>query len=160
MIAGVCLLAAALASEIRPHLDVKPEDALVDEPVAIVLGGVAPGSKVTIALRGWGDAPRWSSSATFVADANGVVDVTRMAPLRGDYQGVDPMGLFWSAHRDSSVGITGQRGVDTSIPPPEVWHVTASIDGTIVAEAAVTRRAGTSGVTIPAVRDRGLVGAF
>jgi Acyl-CoA thioester hydrolase/BAAT N-terminal region len=38
----------------------------------------------------------WRSHATFVADSNGRVDVTRQAPIVGTYDGVAPMGLFWS----------------------------------------------------------------
>ena len=38
----------------------------------------------------------WTSTTTFVADAKGVVDAAKMAPLRGSYTGVDPDGFFWS----------------------------------------------------------------
>lgn len=159
VIAALCLI-AAVTNATPAHLDVRPDDALVDEPVAIVLSGVAPGTSVTIGLRGFGDTPRWSSSATFVADASGTVDLTRMAPVRGDYEGASAMGLFWSARHDSSAPTAGTRAVDASIPPPQIWHVTASAGGSVLAEATVTRRAVAGDVTITAVHDRGLVGVF
>ena len=154
MITALFVIAAAA------HFDVRPDDALIDEPVAISVSGVAPGSRVTIALRGWGGEPQWSSSATFAADANGVVDLTRMAPERGDYQGVDPMGLFWSARRDSFGRGEIERGVSASRPPPQIWHLTASVDRAVVATATITRRAVADDVGMTAIHDRGLAGVF
>ena len=153
MLAAFVLLAAA-------QFGIRPNDALIDEPMAVVVSGVAPGSSVTIGLRGYGAAPQWSSSATFVADANGVVDLTRMAPARGDYSGVDAMGLFWSARRDSGARPPRERGVDASKPPPEVWQLTASVNGAAVANASITRRALANDVTMSAVHDHRLVGVF
>src|SRR5512142_1650958 len=160
MLAALFLTAAVVADSVRPHVEVRPADALIDERVSITVSGVAPGSRVSVAVRGWGDAPQWSSSATFAADASGVVDVTRMAPIKGDYEGVDPMGLFWSARRDGSIPDASQRRADVGVPPPQIWHVTASVDGAVVDEASLTRRVVASDVTMTAVRDRGLVGVF
>src|SRR5438128_7951447 len=137
VITALCLIAAALADV--AHFDIRPESALTDEPIAIVVSGLAPGSNVVIGLRGWGDSPQWSSTATFVADANGVIDLTRMAPVRGDYEGVDGMGLFWSTHRDVAGRAERERRIDASMPPPEVWHLSASVDGALAATASVTR---------------------
>jgi dienelactone hydrolase len=159
LVAALCLLTALETAPPQPHFEIRPEAALQDEPIAIVVSGLAPGREVAIELRGWGSAPRWMSSATFRADANGAVDLTRMAPMRGDYEGVDAMGLFWSAHR-TAAGEGAERGVDASMPAPELWHLTARVDGAIVATATVTRRAVAPDVSITAVHDRGLVGVF
>jgi len=156
VIAALLVIAALAAAPPQPHFDIRPDSALVDEPIAIAVSGLAPASQVTIALEG----QRWSSTATFVADANGVVDLTRMAPERGDYEGVDPMGLFWSARRDSAAAGRTERGVDASRPPPEIWHLSASVNGAVVATASVTRRAVADDVTMTAVHDRGLAGVF
>ena len=156
----ITVLWLAVAS-LQPHFEVRPDTALLDEPIAIVVSGLAPGSSVVIGLRGWGDKPQWSSSATFIADANGVVDLTRMAPSGGDYEGVDPMGLFWSARRDSSVRSPLDRHiVDASHPPAEIWHLTASVNGAVVAAASVTRRAVAADVTMTEIHDRRLAGVF
>jgi dienelactone hydrolase len=162
MIAALCLIAAVLADAppAQPQFEVRPGGALIDEAIAISVSGLAPGSRISIALRGWGDAPQWSSSATFIADANGLVDLTRMAPVRGDYEGVDAMGLFWSAHRDSAAHADVERRVDASMPPAQVWQLTASFDGAVVATTSVVRRAVASDVAMTAVHDRGLVGVF
>jgi hypothetical protein len=42
---------------------------------------------------------RWQSRATIISDAGGQADVTRQAPVSGTYEGVAPMGPFWSMDR-------------------------------------------------------------
>lgn len=74
---------------------VNPQEAPLDSPVDVLVVGLPPDSRATITLT-TGDR---SSSAVFAADERGVVDLTRHAPLEGDYSGVDPMGLFWSLRR-------------------------------------------------------------
>jgi dienelactone hydrolase len=159
VIAALCLLAALADAPPQPHFEIRPEAALLDEPIAVVVSGLAPGREVTVELRGWRSAPQWASSATFHAGADGVVDLTRMSPVRGDYEGVDAMGLFWSAHR-SGGGEAPERGVNASMPAPELWHLTARVEGAVVATASVTRRAVAPDVSITTVHDRGLVGVF
>ena len=161
MLAALYAIVAVLAAaQPQPRFEIQPGSALIDEPIAMAVHGLNPGSTVTIGLRGWGDAPEWSSSATFVADQNGVVDLTRMAPVRGDYDGVDGMGLFWSARRSHSASGKPERRVDASMPAAEIWHLTASVNGAVVATSSVARRAVAGDVGMTVVRDRGLVGVF
>src|SRR6185503_1733456 len=78
-------------------IDVDQPDALIDQPVAIVLRGFAPRRPVNvIATQIYAEALRWQSRATFITDNEGQVDLTREAPVSGTYEGVAPMGLFWS----------------------------------------------------------------
>jgi len=74
---------------------VNPQEAPLDSPVEILVIGLPPDSRATITLT-TGDR---SATAVFAADERGVVDLTRHAPLEGDYSGVDSMGLFWSLRR-------------------------------------------------------------
>jgi dienelactone hydrolase len=80
-----------------------------------------------------------------------------MAPASGSYQGVDAMGLFWSAQHDrserSAQAIAGN-------PPAQAWRLTAEVDGSVVAETTVQRRAVAADVNVTMVRENGLVGAF
>ncbi|MFD1084041.1 acyl-CoA thioesterase/bile acid-CoA:amino acid N-acyltransferase family protein [Micromonospora andamanensis] len=81
----------------RLHLDVSPAVALADEPVRVRVRGLAARERVVVAAEAHDHAGHlWRAEVTFVADANGVVDVSRDAPVEGSYSGVDPMGLFWS----------------------------------------------------------------
>jgi hypothetical protein len=79
---------------------------VVDQPITLVdtpaesRSSVSPREPVTLmALHTFPSGSRWQSQATFLADDNGGVDVARQAPVSGTYEGVSPMGLFWSAER-------------------------------------------------------------
>ncbi|MEV2238760.1 acyl-CoA thioesterase/bile acid-CoA:amino acid N-acyltransferase family protein [Micromonospora sp. NPDC049891] len=81
----------------RLRLDVAPAVALADEPLRLRVSGLAARERVVVNAEALDHAGRlWRAEATFVADTNGVVDVSRDAPVDGSYSGVDPMGLFWS----------------------------------------------------------------
>lgn len=76
---------------------VSPSSSLLDQPVRIRVDGLAPSESVSLQLRstdGYGVV--WLASATFAADAHGIVDPARSPALAGDYQGVQAMGLMWS----------------------------------------------------------------
>ncbi|WP_194910047.1 acyl-CoA thioesterase/bile acid-CoA:amino acid N-acyltransferase family protein [Catenulispora rubra] len=67
------------------------------DPVVIRVTGAVPGSTVT--LSAWAidaDHLRWTSAATFHADASGTVDLAKQAPISGSYGRADEMGLLWS----------------------------------------------------------------
>lgn len=115
---------------------VDPQEAPLDSPVDVQVVGLPPDERVTITLN-TGDR---CSTAVFVADERGVVDLTRHAPVEGDYSGVDPMGLFWSLRR------TGAK------PGPTLLEV----DG--VGKVELHRRTVPEGVRRTVVFEDGLVG--
>src|SRR6059036_81317 len=80
-----------------PRIIVDQPSALYDTAVAIVVEGLVPKNPVTLTATFHipGSVP-WQSYATFAADSDGRVDLTRQAPVAGTYRGVAPMGLFWS----------------------------------------------------------------
>jgi hypothetical protein len=85
-------------------LHVDPAGGLVDQEVAIRLSDCPPHTRITITASTVDDSGhQWRSCATFVADAHGCIDVTRQSPQSGTFDGVDPMGLFWSMQLDPSV---------------------------------------------------------
>lgn len=139
-----------------PRFEIPQQTFLIDEPIPIVISGLPFGRTVTVRLRG-GEDSEWSSSARFTAGQDGVVDLGRMAPASGSYQGVDAMGLFWSAHRDPAAQRTPT--IDGN-PPAQAWRLTAEVDGSVVAETTVQRRAVAADVKVTMVRENGLVGAF
>ncbi|PLT19493.1 MULTISPECIES: acyl-CoA thioester hydrolase/BAAT C-terminal domain-containing protein [Ralstonia] len=78
-------------------LSVTPADDLIDVSRQIVVTGLAPGAQVGIvAQTARGNGVLWHARAAFVADAQGAVDLTRDAPVSGDYTGISAMGLVWS----------------------------------------------------------------
>lgn len=141
-----------------PRFDLPKDDVLVDETIPIVVSGVAPHATVVVHLRGGQDA-QWASSATFTADANGRIDLTTMAPLKGTYKDADAMGLFWSAERRaSSSDLAGSDDEGESLP--DQWMLTAEVDGSVVASARVRRRAVAADVRLTPLRESGMVGTF
>ena len=85
-------------------LEVVPDHVLVDESATIQATGLRPNERVSI--RGElvdGGGHRWTSEAEFIADAQGTVDASKQAPVKGSYNTVSAMGLIWSmkpAERD------------------------------------------------------------
>ncbi|RKT57287.1 acyl-CoA thioesterase/bile acid-CoA:amino acid N-acyltransferase family protein [Saccharothrix australiensis] len=71
---------------------VNPQCAPLDRTLDIRVVGLEPDTEAAVRAT-TGDR---SARAVFRSDERGVVDLTRHAPLRGDYSRVDPMGLFWS----------------------------------------------------------------
>jgi dienelactone hydrolase len=85
------------SSIVAQSLEVVPARALIDEPVEIRAGGLAPNERVTIrAELSDGGGQAWTSQADFVADPRGVVDASKQAPVAGSYKEVSAMGLIWS----------------------------------------------------------------
>jgi dienelactone hydrolase len=135
-------------------LQITPPDAMVDVPRRITAAGFAPGRPVEItADLTQNDGTRWRSHATFVADANGALDLTQDAPLSGDWKGVEPMGLVWSMR---SIGAGGEPRGQTE---PLTIHITARGMGH-AARASFTQRFLAPGVTRTEIHERGLVGAL
>ncbi len=140
-------------------IEISPPVGLYDEVVAIRVSGAAPGSSVTIRARMTDiEGTEWSSRAVFRADRSGAVHVSSQAPAEGTYEGVDPMGLFWS--------MSVPEGVSPSLaalvkerPDPATVRFEASADGA-TARAEAERLLRGPGVTRQEVRDDGLFGTF
>jgi hypothetical protein len=74
---------------------------LAGDPLQIRLIDMPPGEPVHVqALRAVreddGSTRQYTATATFTADALGVVDLATQAPLQGSYSGADVRGLLWS----------------------------------------------------------------
>ncbi len=164
------LLAAVLAAP--PTLSPRPaarsdgarfeiprDDFLIDEVVPVVVAGVTPHAAVTIRLRGGRD-DVWNAAATFPADADGRIDLAHTPPSKGTYKDADAMGLFWSAERKTQSSSNEAPTDEDEAAAAERWTLTAEIDGTIVAQATIERRAFAPGVRVTPVHADGLVGAL
>ncbi|XP_069484979.1 acyl-coenzyme A amino acid N-acyltransferase 1-like [Ambystoma mexicanum] len=76
---------------------VTPVVSLADEPVKICVFGLKPTQLVTIQASVTDERGiLFHSRAFYRADSSGEVDLERTAASGGDFQGVLPMGLFWS----------------------------------------------------------------
>jgi dienelactone hydrolase len=141
-----------------PMIVVDQPDALIDQPIAIALRGFAPRQLVSVtATQTYAEATRWQSRATFISDNDGQVDVTRQAPVSGTYEGVAPMGLFWSMDRLPSEARPAPPGA-IMLPVP----IRLEAEGTDGRRAEITilRRVAGPGVTRHVIRTDGLVGTL
>src|SRR5262245_22025404 len=133
-------------------------DALIDQPLAIVLSGFAPREPVSLtATQTYAEATRWQSRASFISDDDGQVDVTCQAPVSGTYDGVAPMGLFWSMNRQPGEARWPPSGA-IMLPVPIRLEAEGS-DGRRD-EITIVRRIAGPGVTRHVVRSDGLVGTL
>lgn len=133
-------------------------DTLFDQPIAIVVRDCPPGAAVTMRAGAIDDAQhRWESHAVFVADEQGVVDLSRQPAQSGSYPGKDAMGLFWSMRLDETV-VERSWFIKTN-PTPTLVKVTAEHSGES-ASLEVTRRLMAQGVRRREIRDDGLVATF
>jgi dienelactone hydrolase len=139
-----------------PRIDVTPRDGLLDQPLTVRLHGFAPNQRVMLHARattGTDATTSWIAEATFVAGADGSVDLSQAAPVAGSYTGVDPNGLLWSlAPETAGAGRTIADGIN-----PITLTLTAEVDGNPVATTEVLRRAVDPGVTVRPIREDGVV---
>jgi dienelactone hydrolase len=138
-----------------PRIIADPDGASIAEPVHIVVDGLAPGDPVRVWARAndrmgqW-----WESSAEFVADGTGDVDLTTAESTGGTYQGVDPTGLFWSMRLPD----------DLTAPDPLVGaddvvvELGVDRDGTTIARSSLRRVVRAPDTRSIAVLEAGLVG--
>jgi dienelactone hydrolase len=78
-------------------LEVSPVRVMADEAAVVRVLGLDPAERITIRAEltdGAGHA--WASHADFAADASGVVDASKQAPVGGSYKILSAMGLVWS----------------------------------------------------------------
>lgn len=141
-----------------PVIDVDYPVALADRAIEITLRDLPPRQPVSLtATQVFPSGSRWRAQATFISDEQGRVDIARQAPSDGSYEGIEPMGLIWSADR-----VPGQ-----SFPPPTDFIMTPrlvqleaiSSDG-VRAETTLERQVAGPGVTRLAIRENGIVGTL
>lgn len=141
-----------------PVVSVTPADGLIDEPRRIVVSGLAPDELVAISARTVrAGGVLWYSQATFMADADGVVDLTRDAPVGGDYAEISAMGLIWS---QKPVDSNSQELFPDDVMQPLKTALTAETAGGVKAEGALLQRLAAEGVERQEIREDGLVGTL
>ncbi|KAG1428130.1 hypothetical protein G6F57_023213 [Rhizopus arrhizus] len=69
-----------------PTLTITPADALIDVPRQIRVEHVEPGQTVEITTLTRRNGVLWQAQAAYTAGDDGAVDLTRDAPVSGDYK--------------------------------------------------------------------------
>lgn len=142
-------------------LSITPADALIDVPRRIAVEGLAPFEQITLStrtLRGPGVA--WRSAARYRADAQGIIDLQRDAPLAGgSYEGVSPMGLLWSQAPETA---GAPREVFDAADPSAALSTALEAqraDGSLL-QGRLLQRLAAEGVRRREIREQGLVGTL
>lgn len=153
----------------------EPRTGLLSQRRRITVDSAVPGSLVTLRAETRRGAELWASQATFLADADGRVDLDRSAPVSGDYRVADAMGLFWAQHRETAEGGSIEPG---DVSAPILTRITARAEpGTGLldvpaagifregapaasAETVVEQRLLDGGVQRSEIRRHGLVGTL
>jgi dienelactone hydrolase len=156
---------AARAAE----LELSSHKVLDGDPLIIRVVHARPGQRVTVhtyrrpAAAGVTDI-WYGSSATFAADSQGVVDLSRDAPIDGDYEGVDMRGLFWSARRLGDCHCEEERVAamwKAQVPTTRVgFDVALEEDGKVTDREPIEIMPALPDVRREDVRAGDLVGAF
>lgn len=139
-----------------PTLTITPADALIDVPRQIRVEHVAPGATVEITALTRRNGVVWQAQAAYTAGEDGVVDLTRDAPVSGDYTGLSPMGLVWAQSPDDG---KSREYFNHPVTDALVTNVVARAEGA-EARATFTQRLASDGVTRVEVREEGLVGTL
>lgn len=141
------------------QLEITPVKALIDCPRHIRVHGLMAGAEISLhteTQRGQGI--YWRSQAVFVADDSGIVDTSRDAPIRGDYQGVDAMGLIFSQVPESAQSAANVFPDDVTqnlITTIFVYH-----DDELLVQGEMVQILCTTETERIEVRDNGLVGTL
>jgi len=123
-----------------------------DEPIDLRIVGAPPGGTVEFSatIRD-ADGVAWQSDATFVADADGIVDLAEQGPQSGSWDGSEPMGWLWSMRADEEQPVTALMTAE-----PSTVALRASA-GDETATRSITR-AVDEGITATDVDRDGIVG--
>ncbi|SFU90230.1 hypothetical protein SAMN05421543_112117 [Alicyclobacillus macrosporangiidus] len=125
-------------------MQIRPKVSLIDEPVHIQIDGLEPHSYVTVTavtnnVLGLTCSAR--SSAVFVADSNGSIDLDTQKPVSGSYDCADGMGLFWSmAIKDIQYTPVIRNGELRYGPAETVVRLCVEYNGEILCTADCIRR--------------------
>jgi len=146
----------------RPAIQAVPESALLGIPVNVQAKGFNAGERIILRARSEdGNKITWESSALFIADRKGIVDIASRAPVSGDYSEVDPAGLFWSM-KPQGLEKKDWRSYSFRSLDRMTVTLTAEKEGEVLATARVERllRLQESHLVRESVREEGLVATF
>ncbi|MGO0792341.1 acyl-CoA thioesterase/BAAT N-terminal domain-containing protein [Herbaspirillum seropedicae] len=144
-------------------IEVSRADDLIDVPRRIIVRGAHPGEPVRISSATLRNGTQWRSTACYIADAHGNVDVSMNPAIDGDYYGIDPMGLLWS-QKPERAGRRDQFHADVMAPLETTLTVSAleqpGLPPCTPASTRLVQRLAGAGVTRREVRELGLVGTL
>ncbi|WP_255565269.1 acyl-CoA thioester hydrolase/BAAT C-terminal domain-containing protein [Saliphagus sp. LR7] len=138
----------------RVRIDI-PNTTRLDERFVPRITGIEPHDHVTLTTSTSDGVRDWSTTATFEADEEGVVDLASIAPVGGSYDRADSMGPIWSMTTEDG---EPHRFEFTPLGSHDVTF-TAEADDRSATES-VTIHHGDPGVTRHTVDEPGIEGSW
>jgi dienelactone hydrolase len=138
------------------QIDVSPRDAAVDVRRTLRLSGFAAGPVTLVATLAHPDGSTWQSTATFVVDDTGSVDLDTQAPQQGDWDTPDAMATVWAMRRQT---LPTQLDLSEETNTLTI-SLSASQAGGAQAQAEFTQRFIVDGVTRREITEQQIVGTL
>lgn len=139
-----------------PAISMTPQTSLIDQPIKIKISNLSPGEHVTLETSCQDGYTKllFTAAATFEADKDGTVNLETQAPISGSYNGIDPMGLFWSmAPKDPKAPHFFESGNGLEI------LLTVSVDNKIKSKKTIYRVLATD-IEKKQINQNGVVGSL
>ncbi len=117
---------------------------LISDDIRIRVEGLTPGQFVALRMSMGAN----QAEGHFSADADGLVDVAKLAPQSGSYRGIDSAGLIWSMR-------------PTGSPPSKTLDLTLEVvssDQVVLASRSIPRSLSAPGTPSRMITDSGFVG--
>jgi dienelactone hydrolase len=142
------------------HFVIEPQDVLIDQAIEVKLYDLVPGSTVVVRIEFVDDREQtWVGQASFIADSDGSIDLASAKPIDGTYEEPAMMAIFWSVQpqaQDNAVIVPFLFSTTRSLKPL-IFRLTATVNGSMVAMASLTRRFFTEAVERIDIRKTDLV---
>jgi fermentation-respiration switch protein FrsA (DUF1100 family) len=137
----------------RDGADVEVSSIVYTERFIVRIDGLRAGGEATLTAHMYTPGTKgrgYTSSATFLAGADGTIDTSKTPALRGSYTGVDPDAVFWSMKEGPLAEGLG--------PDRRAAFFEVMVDDVVVGRGALERLAMKENVKVEQVTADGLVG--
>ncbi|GAB2853359.1 hypothetical protein GCM10027024_31540 [Microbacterium insulae] len=153
LFAGVLAMSGCALEATEPAIEVTSGNG-VFAPLEIEVTGLPPGAEVSLRSKTNLDDMAFAARAVFIADPDGVVDLTSAQPVDGDWSAADPMAPFWAGTGGSV------RQASMWDEPYDVTLTVADDNGNPLAETTVRRPGLAPGIRVQQVTDDGIIGVY
>ncbi|WP_258723767.1 acyl-CoA thioesterase/BAAT N-terminal domain-containing protein [Cellulomonas sp. NS3] len=158
VVALVGLALAGCTPDREPRIVVDGATERYLDPVHLTVTGLPPGETVEVRSEVRSELT-WRSSATYTADEDGRVELDTAEPERAPFDEPDGTGLFWTLAPVEPADDAAARS-DAWFTREHTVHLTAHVDGEVVASADLRRDDALSQVRVEPVEQDGIVGRW
>lgn len=139
----------------RLKIDITPMESKTNELISFKICTNEPSRQIVIKASTKDDRQEtFFSSATYISDENGLIDLNLHSPIEGDYKGIDVLGLFWSMQSKKD------RMFIKHSSDPLVINIEVYYNGELLASEQVTRTFYPKNIIKKVLNDDAMVGTL